>query len=177
MSEPTATAIKQIVDDDVDDQLDREIRDLLSACFIKPGDEVFRDRRYFTEMPSRRWLLRDEGRLVAHVAAHERTIEGGMRMLGIAEVCVLPTHRGRGLARALLATVHEWGGDAGFGFATLFGRPDIYASSGYQRCPEPVIVLEGGSKRVVRPPGDFLVRRLGVWHWPPHVVDLGGPVF
>lgn len=98
-----------IDDSDVDDRLDREIRELLSACFIKPGDEVFRDRRYFTEMPSRRWLLRDEGRLVAHVAVHERTIEDGIRMLGIAEVCVTPTHRGRGLMQGLLKAVHEWG--------------------------------------------------------------------
>jgi GNAT superfamily N-acetyltransferase len=177
MSEPTATAIKQIVDDDVDDQLDREIRDLLSTCFVKPGDEVFRERRYFTEMPSRRWLLRSDGRLVAHVAAHERTIEGGMRMLGIAEVCVLPTHRGRGLARALLATVHEWGIGAGFDFATLFGRREIYVSSGYQTCPAGVMVRDGGSESVFRPAGDLLIHRLGVLNWPKRVVDLRGPVF
>ncbi len=177
MSDLRSHGIIQIADDDVEPPLDLELRDLLSACFKKPGDEIFRSRRYFTEMPSWRWLLRDEDRLVAHVAAHQRTIQGEIRMLGIAEVCVLPSHRGQGLVRGLLAAAHEWGIGAGFDFATLFGRREIYASSGYQTCSGGVMARDGGSEPVLRPAGDFLIHRLGGLNWPSGDVDLRGPVF
>ena len=177
MSDLRSHGIIQIADDDVEAPLDLELRDLLSACFKKPGDEIFRSRRYFTEMPSWRWLLRDGDRLVAHVAAHQRTIQGEIRMLGIAEVCVLPSHRGQGLVRGLLAVAHEWGIGAGFEFATLFGRREIYASSGYQTCSGGVMVRDGGSEPVLRPAGDFLIHRLGGLNWPSGDVDLRGPVF
>ena len=98
-------------------------------------------------------------------------------MIGIAEVCVAPTHRGQGLVRGLLSAVHDWGVGHGFGFATLFGRPEIYASSGYRPCPEGVMVVDGGPDPVFRPPGDFLIRPLASSTWPTGVVDLRGPVF
>ncbi|MDG2022574.1 MAG: GNAT family N-acetyltransferase [Phycisphaerales bacterium] len=169
--------IAPIDDSEVDPSLDREIRGLLSTCFNKPGDEVFRTRRYFTEMPRRRWLWWDGDLLAAHVAVHERTLEAEIRMIGIAEVCVAPTHRGQGLVRGLLSAVHDWGVGHGFGFATLFGRPEIYASSGYRPCPKGVMVVDGGPDPVFRPPGDFLIRPLASSTWPTGVVDLRGPVF
>ena len=52
MSDLRSHGIIQIADDDVEAPLDLELRDLLSTCFKKPGDEIFRSRRYFTEMPS-----------------------------------------------------------------------------------------------------------------------------
>ena len=41
--------IEYLSDERVDDALDLEIRGLLTTCFTKPQDVVFKDRRYFRE--------------------------------------------------------------------------------------------------------------------------------
>ena len=37
--------VEYLADSSIDDAGDREVRGLLSTCFTKPGDEVFRARR------------------------------------------------------------------------------------------------------------------------------------
>lgn len=125
-----------IADANVDSQMDQALRELLSACFTKPHDIVFRDRRYFKEPPRHRWIIRGVGgALIAHVAVHEKEIEFDERVHpigGIAEVCVHPGQRGEGLVRKMLADVHAWLADHETPFAVLFGETAVYQSSGYR---------------------------------------------
>jgi len=128
--------ITYVSDASVDAALDHELRELLAACFTKPEDRVFKERRYFNELPAHRWVIRDEaGALVAHIAVHDKRLfddRGGVhRTGGIAEVCVHPSHRGRGYVKLLVAAAHDWMRAEGFVFSVLFGISRNYASSGY----------------------------------------------
>jgi uncharacterized protein (DUF2062 family)/GNAT superfamily N-acetyltransferase len=112
---------------------DQELRELLATCYKRtlppPG------QHYLKQAPLHHWLARDRsGRLVGHVAAHEKTIQtaaGSRRMAGVADVCVHPDARGRGLFRRMLADAHAWLAAHAFDFSVLFGKREIYGSSGY----------------------------------------------
>ena len=127
--------IHVIADAEVDEALDADLRGLLSACFTGPDDHVFKVRRYFNEPPRWRWFMRKEGGgLAAHVAAHDKCLGhagGELRIAGIAEVAVHPDCRGRGLAKLLLERLHRDCATFGVPWAALFGKAEVYRSSGY----------------------------------------------
>lgn len=127
--------VQYLPDNTIDDALDAEIRGLLTTCFTKTEDVVFRTRRHFVEPYPHRWTIRDaQGRLVAHIGVHEKSaeVEGRtIRIGGIAEVCVHPDCRGRGYVKAMLECVHDWLRRNGYAFSVLYGDPKVYGSSGY----------------------------------------------
>jgi len=154
---------------------------LLSACFRKPCDAVFHDRRFFREPPRHRWLARDDaGRLVAQLAVHERAAMAGWRRIevaGVAEVCVHPDYRGKGLVKTLFSAAHPWLAARRFAFAMLFGDPKVYASSGYTAVSN-IIGEEPDADGVLRRKAlTPLVRPLASDPWPAEPVLLPGLVF
>jgi len=176
-------SVEYLPDSDVDDALDAEIRALLTTCFTKPQDFVFRQRRYFREPYRHRWVIRDNRRaIIAHVGVHDKYVESEgqrYRIGGIAEVCVHPDHRGRGYVKAMLACVHRWlavpgthGGQQRFDFAVLFGKPQIYSSSGYVQVGNLILDDETDSDG-----GNAMVRQLTQTTWPTAPVHLPGPKF
>jgi GNAT superfamily N-acetyltransferase len=132
---PVDTIVESLRDDEVDETLDQQLRTLLTRCFTGPQDVVFQTRRYFHEPCARRWLVRGgRGGISAHVALHDKTVHAGNRVYrigGVAEVCVHPDVRGRGLVKLLLGCCHDWLKDRGIPYAVLMGDPRIYSSSGY----------------------------------------------
>lgn len=171
--------ITHLPDAAVDAALDRELRDLLTLCFTKPQDVVFRDRRYFREPPAHRWLCRDAaGRLIAHAAVHDKRVEAGgsaIRIGGIAEVCVHPDARGQGLVHVLLRAIHAWLVERGVAFAVLFGNPKVYASSGY--LPVANVRVRAADGGAWEPGVGAMARPLGQVPWPAGEVNLVGPRF
>lgn len=154
----------------VDDALDAELRALLSICF---GNE-FAHKRYCYEMPPHRWLVWDEGALAAHVAVHEKVLKSGgevLPFLGVAEVCVAPSYRGRGLVRALMKEVETH--FSGFPFAVLLGDPGVYGSSGYHSVGNVHFPYE----KTGQPNSDGMVKALGSRAWPAGEVTIEGPPF
>jgi GNAT superfamily N-acetyltransferase len=133
MSTPS---IEYLPDAAVDPLLDENLRKLLCLCFTKPGDVVFKERRYFHEPPAHRWLMRDTtGMAIAHIAVHEKHVVVDHKKYpigGIAEVCVHPDHRGKGYIKRILAAIEVWLRFQKIDYTVLFGNPKIYASSGYQ---------------------------------------------
>lgn len=133
--------VHYVADADVSATLDRRLRALLSTCFTKPEDRVFRERRYFGTPPAHRWYIEPEdgsGELAAHLALHERTLLAGdqqFRCGGVSEVAVHPQSRGRGYVKLLLSAAHRWMKARNFQFSVLFGDPAIYSSSGYVPAP------------------------------------------
>ncbi|WP_207211159.1 GNAT family N-acetyltransferase [Leptolyngbya sp. Cla-17] len=129
--------IEYLPDATVDALLDEDLRKLLCLCFTKPCDAVFKERRYFHEPPSHRWLMRDEAAMaIAHIAVHEKYVvvdNAKYPIGGIAEVCVHPDHRGNGYAKQILAAIDVWLLSQRVEYAVLFGNPKIYASSGYHQ--------------------------------------------
>jgi predicted acetyltransferase len=169
--------IEYLPDDSIDDALDLEIRDLLSTCFTKPGDEIFKERRYWREPYPHRWVIRDEhGALVSHIGVHEKHVEFDGETFsigGICEVCVLPEYRGRGYVRLMLACINEWLSAHDFVFAMLFGQELIYASSGYMKVEN---LFNGGGEKGWKPsPG--MICELRETQWPSGEVHLPGRGF
>lgn len=166
-------------DSAVGSALDRELRALLTVCFTKPQDAVFRDRRYFREPPQHRWLARDDrGMLVAHAAVHDKAVSSAgitYRIGGVAEVCVHPDHRGRGHVRGLLADIHAWLAAQQVPFAVLFGNPRVYASSGYAVVGN--LRVRSPETATWEPAAGAMAHGLGALPWPACDVDLVGPRF
>lgn len=157
-------------DAQVDDALDAELRTLLTRCF----DNSFETKRYAYEMPPHRLLVRDGGALVAHVAVHEKVLKSGgeaLAFLGIAEVCVAPSHRGRGLVRAMMKASEAH--FTGFPFAVLLGDPGVYSSSGYRSVGNVTFPYEGTGE----PNRYAMVKVLGSRSWPVAGVTIEGPPF
>ena len=165
-----ASRIAPIADCRVDARLDRLLRELLRSSF---DDVCFDGRRFANETPSRRFLIDLGTHVAAHLAVHEKLLhtESGARgFIGIAEVCVAPAYRGRGLVSSLLASAEsEY---AHLDHTLLLGEAAIYGSSGYRP-------LEG-----VRWPddpgaatGSLLGKHLAAQQWPVGARRIHGPRF
>lgn len=157
-------------DAQVDEPLDAELRALLTLCFGRS----FEHKRYEYEMPPHRWLVRDEGVLVAHVAVHEKMFRSGeeaVPFLGIAEVCVAPSHRGRGLVKMMLGAAETR--FQALPFAVLLGDPAVYGSSGYRSVGNVYFPYEGTGELNT----DVMVKTLGSRSWPEGIVTIDGPPF
>ena len=169
-------AIAYLPDESITDDQDRELRGLLSLCFTKPEDAVFRTQRYFREPYPHRWVIRDErGALVAHVGVHVKEMVAGgrtYRLGGVADVCVHPAHRGQGYVRKILEQVHPWLTARGFDFAVLFGDTHVYGSSGYVNVTNFTHGSTDKPRRVTA-----MVRALGSTPWPVGDVFVAGPTF
>ena len=173
--------VEYLADASVDAPLDAQIRGLLTLCFTKPQDIVFKDHRYFREPYPHRWVIRDTQETIsAHVGVHEKTVEASGRTFpigGIAEVCVHPEFRGRGYVKRMLACVHDWLIRHDFDFAVLFGKPDVYLSSGYIEVNNLIhddVTAEGENCTSQSP---AMVRPLSDTPWPDGQVYLPGPKF
>ena len=170
--------ITYLHDSMVDAEIDRKIRDLLTACFLKAESDVFRHRRYYKEPYPNRWVIRDDRqKFVAHIGVHEKVIQaptGLHRFGGIAEVCVHPDARGRGYVKAMLAVIHSWLAERGFEFSVLFGDPEVYGSSGYTVVKNLVMDIDPTSPDSPREPVTAMVRPLSESTWPDGEVYLPG---
>jgi predicted acetyltransferase len=167
---------------DVSAALDRELCELISGAFNQPHNAFFQVRRYAQEMPRHRYLFRSrEGRLVAHLAVHDKVLGVAGTDLpigGMAEVCVHEAARGRGLVRQLLARAHQELQDRAVEFAFLFGDPKIYGSSGYHGVAAPIRHYDPLTRRFEVAPNPLaLVKPLGARAWPEGPIDLRGPLF
>lgn len=120
-------------DNDVSLAIDKQIRNLLSLCFIKDR-EVFGRQRFFNEMPGHRYLLWEDETLIAHIAVHDKQVlinDIEVSICGIAEVCVSPKYRGKALVKQMLNKIHIARIDYGDAYSLLFGEKSVYTSSGY----------------------------------------------
>jgi N-acetylglutamate synthase-like GNAT family acetyltransferase len=171
--------MRYIKDADVDNTLDRKIRDLLCVCF--PEQPVFKFQRHYHEKPQHRWYIEEAGSLVAHTALHCKTIgvnDISVDIGGIAEVAVHPDFRGRKLVRQLLNEAHHWLKDNGYRYSMLFGEKKVYASSGYKQIDANFHYFNPAEESWVDGPIDSaMVALLNECNWPDGKIDLKGPMF
>lgn len=162
--------VTYLPDEAVDGALDAELRAWFHLCF----GAAFKHKRYYFEMLQHRWLVRAKGTLTAHLAVHDKTFESGhkvIRFIGLAEVCVAPPYRRRGLVKALLRAA-----EAPFSeipFAVLLGDLEVYGSSGYR----PVGNVYFPFADAANPQSGVLVKPLGSEAWPQGKVIVAGPLF
>ena len=107
-----------------------ELPGLLETCF----PNTFDGRTYFKQLPHAR-LLAKQPALVAQLGLDLRIIRVGsrlVRVLGIIDLCVLPEHRGQGLAGRLLQLAEQTAVDWAAEFLILFAdSPTLYQNNGY----------------------------------------------
>lgn len=173
--------VEYVPDRDVDAEMDRALRKLLTTCFTKKQDVVFRHRRYFVDPYPHRWVIRDPGgRLVAHTGVHEKCVVAADRVYrvgGIGEVCVHPDCRGRGYVKLMMNTIHEFLTEREFDFSILFGDQDVYGSSGYRPVSNLYVAEKPNAKPNERKAVTGLIRELGDRPWPETDVILLGKKF
>lgn len=172
--------VEYLPDASVDAEQDLQIRALLSICFAGPGDVDFMERRYFREPCSQRWVIHHEGNTIAHTGIHEKSVIHDSRTYaigGICEVCVHPDFRRQGAVAPMLREAHDWLAQHDFDFAVLFGRAEIYTSSGYFQVenlfcdPEEA---QGGNQRTQI---NAMVKEVAKVSWPDGEVYLPGLTF
>lgn len=168
-----------IEDSRVDSLLNNKLIKLLSISF--PDQPIFLKQRFFKEMPRYRWYIEDGDELVAHVALHEKTINVDVQKLrigGIAEVCVHPDYRKKGLAKKVLNGADDWMIMRGYKFSMLFGDTNVYASSGYFSIDNKIIYVDYKTNQIkIEKNIDAMVKQLSDKPWPTGYVNLNGPTF
>ena len=166
-------------DSEVDEEMNKQLIHILSLCFN--DQPVFQNQRYFKELPQHRWIIRDQDLIIAHVAVHDKNIEsekGSLRIGGIAEVCIHPDFRGRGLVKRMLAIIHEWLKERGFAFAMLYGDKNVYSSSGYVPIKNQIKYLDHVSQEwKTEESEDAMIAPINRNNWPDGLININGPTF
>ena len=163
----------------ITEEEDRRLRKLLVSCFAY--NPYFRFRRFHLERPAHHWLARcASGEFVAHAAVHEKTLGsacGEIRVGGVADVCVDADYRGMGILKTALGTMHGWMMERQMPFSMLFGRPRIYASSGYAVIGNVLHASNSLARRWLPTRGKPMIKSLAGTPWPKCSIDLRGPTF
>ena len=171
--------IQYIQDSKVDETLNKKLVDLLGICFIK--EPLLKVRRYFKEMPQRRWYIEENDLIMAHLALHEKTISaeiGDFPIGGVAEVCVHPDFRGKGSVKKMLVETHNWMKENNIPFSVLFGEKEIYSSSGYTPVENEIKYFDDKTdKWIVEVNRHAMKNVLGNSQWPEGLININGPMF
>ena len=171
--------IKYILDKDVSEEINNKLIKILSICF--PDQPVFQGQRFYKELPQYRWYCEIENEIVAHTALHEKVVKtdiGDIKIGGIAEVCVHPKYRGKGLVKKMLEKANKYSINQGYKFSVLYGEEKVYKSSGYVTIYNEVRYLDHVSGEwKVEEAKDAMVKKLSNLDWPEGLIDINGPTF
>ena len=172
--------IQLVPGSDVSAALDRQIRELLVICF--PHESVFATQRFLYEKPKYRWcVFSNETQLIAHTALHIKkikTVSGEYEIGGVAEVCVHPEFRRKGLVRAMMSRIDELLLSERIPFSMLFGQGKIYHSSGYFEVKNKIRCYNPKTDEwIIKVDNDAKYKELSDLKWPEGLIDLQGPMF
>ncbi len=181
MNETTDNYMVQfIMDENITEVLDQQLRNLLTICF--PKEQIFARQRFLYEKAKYRWFaFNEQSQPVAHTALHikmMKTQDGEYSFGGIAEVCVHPEYRRKGLVHALMDKVDEFLRNEKIPFALLFGEGKIYLSSGYEEMKNEIRYFDPKREKwIVEINKDARFKELSDLKWPEGRIDLQGPMF
>lgn len=122
-------------------ELDAAIRRSLVRCFPHDQAVFSATRKWHGCGPAFSAVVEDEGNVIAHAGAVDRTIRFGpqlqhrARIAGVQNVMVMPEHRGKGLADAVLQALIIEAARRGYDAGLLFCGPRlerVYARSHWQ---------------------------------------------
>lgn len=118
--------------------LTAEIEAQINTVIERAFNESYGGRTFFQQRHNTRFIARDNGKIVGHMALSYRAMRMGDRLInniGLAEVATDPDHQGRGIATTLLkATIAEARASQA-DFYTLFGVRPLYAGHGFRAVP------------------------------------------
>lgn len=125
--------IEKIYECDIEKGLKLRIQKLLIESF---PNEYPTDRIYFKQLPHLRFLAFDENKdIVAQVGLDYRIMNlnsRAIKVLGIIDLCVLNSHRSRGIASLLLSEVNKFAKKRDVDFLLLFAdNMGVYLKNGF----------------------------------------------
>lgn len=129
--------VAEILEWQLSSQDDAAIADLLVAAF----DEYFQRRSYHKQRHHLRFVCRDDGRIIGHLALCFRDVRLGdtlVTIAGLGEVATEPAYQGQGVATALMAAALDTAHRSNAVFLLLFGTRPIYAGSGFVAANNPM---------------------------------------
>ncbi len=171
--------IKFYKESDVSETDNRRLMELQQLCF--PMLECFKTRRYYVESPEFRWFIRNDDKIIANSVVHDKIFmsdKENFKIAGVAIVCVHPKLRNKGLAKKLLSEIHKWAKDKDYSFLFLFGKNEIYQSSGYIQCNNIFKFIDHWNKTEEIKQIDT-AHYVSINHksWPKSLIDIQGPMF
>ncbi|MGL4235571.1 GNAT family N-acetyltransferase [Tabrizicola sp.] len=116
------------------------IATLLKRCFTTD----FGGRSFFQTRHSWRHVIRQDARMVAHLAVQLRAVRLGDQLLtvaGIADVATDPDFRGRGFAAALVQSALTDARRSPASHALLFGTAALYPAAGFRPARNPMLYI------------------------------------
>ena len=169
---------------DISEELDIAIREGLVECF-PPDTEYFSKQSWWHTRPAWRVLVvRDDGKVIGHVAVVARTVSVGpgrvlVRSAGIQSVFVRPEYRGKGLSDQIMARAMAEAEQRQLDAGLLFCVPkyeSAYARMGWTRIYTDVLMRDEEGKAVPIPGKNIvMVFPLNEKEFPTGQIDLGGP--
>ncbi len=165
--------------------LDASQRESIGQLLAESFTDFPQSRTYSKQSPHWRLLATEGDRLLGHLGLDHRmigTTTGPARLLGIIDVCVDPSVRGRGIASRLLTRVDELAAEHGIEFLMLFTTDErLYERHGYRRRSNPLRWMKVHEHRTIgigeEPLEELMVKDVGERPWPEGLVDLLGYQF
>jgi GNAT superfamily N-acetyltransferase len=143
-------------------------------------------RSYFKQLPHFRYLVFAEDTLVAHMGIDHRVIRVGdsvFTIFGVIDLCVKPSHQGKGIASKLLNEITELAKKKSIDFLFLVAADNrIYLKNDFkavsQEChwlgiEDPV----NGGILIETIEEDFMIKQTGDKPWVDEPIDLLGYMF
>lgn len=162
-------------------KLDIAIRQTLGICFPRGSDAFWQSRACKGIRPMFTVVIQDADTVIAHLAVIDRIIKAGVqqfRVAGVANVCVLPEHRGKGLSDQILNAAMQEAGKGQFECGLLFTGENIkrvYARNGWQVLPGVTVIRVENGREICRQQNAVTMRYpLRRTEFPPGVIHLQG---
>jgi len=124
-------SLKLLPEFEVDVHTHQQLTKLRNTCF----EDSERKRDYFKQLPHSRLLAYKDHQPIAQIGLEHRVISANnkiLRIFGLIDVCVLPTHRGVGLASGMLDHVTHLAERTSVDFLIAFATDHrIYLKNGF----------------------------------------------
>lgn len=154
---------------------DSAIAGLLERCFSTD----FGGRSFFQTRHTWRHVLRQDDRIVAHLAVQLRAVCLGDALLtvaGIADVATDPDHRGQGHAALLLQAALATARRSPARHVLLFGTAKLYSAAGFRPVANPLTYLDMTGARIGQLHRDKPVDHLQCLDLGPEIWDGAAPL-
>lgn len=174
--------IQRIEEFKIDSSTKKQIADLLNISFSGYPN----GRTFYKQLPSFRYLIWNNDKLVAHMAVDHRMMNNNsnaIAVFGVSDLCVLPAYQHQKIASQLINQLEELGKKNSIDFIVLMANDhQLYLSNGFEAFENEcqwLIIDNNKSLGVIhrRIKEALMVKPLGNHNWQEGFVDFLGHIF